>query len=184
MTAPQNGLPSERAPTCRRRRMARCIVPLREMNFAFGCMVGSDAEDHDFGGFDEGGGAFAGLEAHFAGGVGGDERSDMLFTDAERNLGEETVVFYSDDAADKLIAARDFAEGATAFRDVAAFERFGDEAVDFGFRDAVMAAGSFGGFEFAAVDPLLEGGVTDAEDDCGFARSEKSLHEFHLKCAR
>jgi len=139
-------------------------------------MVRSDAEDHDFGGFDEGGGAFTRFEAHFAGGVGGDERSDLLLTDTERDLGEEAVVFDGDDAADELIAAGDFAEGAAAFGDIAPFEGFGDEAVDFGFGDAMMAAGSLGGFEFAAVDPLFESGIADAEDVGGFARGEETLH--------
>ena len=41
-----------------------------------------------------------------------------------------------------------------------------------------MAARSFGGFEFAAVDPLFEGGIADAEDVCGFARGEETLHWF------
>ena len=41
-----------------------------------------------------------------------------------------------------------------------------------------MTTGSFGGFEFAAVDPLFESRVADAEDVGGFARSEESLHEF------
>ena len=136
----------------------------------------SDAEDHDFGGFDEGGGAFAGFEAHFAGGVGGDERGDVLFANAKSDLCEEAVVFYGDDAADELIAAGDFAEGAATFGDIAAVEGFGDEAVDFGFGDAMMAAGSFGGFEFAAVDPLFEGGIADAKDVGGFARGEETLH--------
>src|SRR5882672_7194007 len=154
MTTAENGLPSRRGISCRRRKTARCIEPQRERNVEFGCIVRSDAEDHDFGGFDEGGGAFTGLEAEFARGVGGDERGDLLFADAERNLGEEAVVFDGDDAADELIAAGDFAEGAATFGDVAAFERFGDEAVDFRFGNAMMAAGSFGGFEFAAIDPL------------------------------
>jgi len=41
----------------------------------------------------------------------------------------------------------------------------------------VVASGSFGGFEFAAVDPLFQRGVADAEDVGGFAGGEKSLHE-------
>src|SRR5882724_3524486 len=151
-------------------------APKGDGNRAYGHGRGSDAEDHDFGGFDEGGGAFAGLEAEFARGVGGDERGDLLFADAERNLGEESVVFDGDDAADELIAAGDFAEGAAMFGNIAAFERFGDEAVDFRFGDAVVAAGSFGGFEFAAIDPLFEGGIADAEDVGGFARWEETLH--------
>src|SRR5438445_4507639 len=115
-------------------------APKGDGNRAYGHKRGSNAEDHDFGGFDEGGGALAGLEAEFARGVGGDERSDLLFADAERNLGEEAVVFNGDDAADELIPAGDFAEGAATFGDVATVEGFGDEAVDFRFGDAMMAA--------------------------------------------
>ncbi len=44
-------------------------------------MFASDAEDHDFGGFNQGGGAFAWLEAHFLCGVGGDDGGDVLLTD-------------------------------------------------------------------------------------------------------
>ena len=43
-----------------------------------------------------------------------------------------------------------------------------------------MAAGSFGGFEFAAVDPLFERGIADPEDVGGFARGEETLHVFYL----
>ena len=147
-------------------------------------MKSSDAEDHDFGGFYQSGGAFAGLEAEFAGSVGSDDGGDVLFADAECDLCEEAAVFDVDDAADELVAAGDFAKFAAARGDVAAFEFFGDEAIDFGFGDTMMAAGSLGGFEFAAVDPLFESGIADAEDVCGFARSEESLHEFHLNCVR
>src|SRR5262249_54500997 len=92
---------------------------------------GSDAEDHDFCGFDEGGGAFTGFEAHFSGRVGGDERSDVLFADAESDLGEEAAEFNVGDAADELIAAGDFAKFATASGNFAAIEFGGNEAVDF-----------------------------------------------------
>jgi len=143
----------------------------------------SDAEDHDFGGFYQGGGALAGLEAEFAGGVGGDDARDVLLADAEGDLSEEAAEFDVDDATYQLVAAGDFAEFTAARVDIAAFEFFGNEAVDFGFGDAMVAAGGFGGFEFAAVDPLFEGGIADAKNVCGFARSEESLHEFPLKYA-
>ena len=39
-----------------------------------------------------------------------------------------------------------------------------------------MAAGSFDGFEFAAIDPLFESGIADAEDVGGFAWWEETLH--------
>src|SRR2546430_16842456 len=113
MTTAEKGLPSRRALSCRRRRTTRCIEPQRERNVEFGCMVRSDAEDHDFGGFDEGGGTFAGLEAEFARGVGGDERGDLLFADAERNLGEEGGVFCCCCSVQGLIWAARFVGGST-----------------------------------------------------------------------
>src|SRR5262249_21947656 len=136
----------------------------------------SNAQDHDFGGFYQSSGAFAGFESELAGGVGGDDGGDVLFADAQSDLGEEAAVFDVDDAANELIAAGDFAKFATARGDIATFELFGDEAIDFGLRDAVVAAGCFSGFEFAAVDPLFESGVADTEDVGSFARSEQSLH--------
>lgn len=106
----------------------------------------SDAKDHYFGGFNEGGGPLAGFEAEFAGGVGGDKRSDVLFADAKSDLSQETVVFDGDDAANELIAAGNLAKGAAALGDIAAIELCRDETIDFGFGDAVVAAGGFGGF--------------------------------------
>ena len=151
-------------------------MPLGEMNIGFARMEKSDAEDHDFGGFDEGGGAFADFEAEFAGSVGGDDAGDVLFADAQRDLREEAAEFDFGDAADELIAAGDLAEFAAARADVATSEFCGNEAVDLGFRYAVVAAGSFGGFEFAAIDPLFESGIADTENVGGFAWSEETLH--------
>jgi hypothetical protein len=140
-----------------------------------------DAEDHDFGGFDEGGGAIAGLEAHFFGGVGGDNRSDLLFADAKGDLGEEAAELDGDYSTDELVAAGDFAEAAAAGGGFSSVEGLGDKTVDFGFGNAMMAAWSFGGFEFAAIDPLFERGIADAENVGGFARGEKTLHGFTLQ---
>ena len=135
----------------------------------------SHPQNHYFRCLDQRGGAFAGFEAHFPSGIGGDERCDVLFADPQSDLSEQTVILDGDDAADELIAAADFAEIATASGECAAFEFLGDEAIDFAFRDAMVPAGSFGCFEFAMVDPLLEGGIADAEDVSGFAGGEKSL---------
>ena len=138
---------------------------------------GSDAEDHDFGGFDQSGDAFAGLEAHFLRGVGGDDGGDMLLADGEGDLREQAAVFDGGDAADELVASADFAEIATAGGGFAAVQGGRNEAVDFGFGDAVVAAGGFRSFEFAAVDPLFQRGIADAEDVGGFAWGEESLHK-------
>src|SRR4029077_13973758 len=86
----------------------------------------SDAEDHDFGGFNESCGAFAGLEAEFAGGISGDKRSDVLFADAQSNLGKEAAIFDGHDAADELITAGDFAKRAAAPADIATVEFCGN----------------------------------------------------------
>ena len=137
----------------------------------------SDAQDHDFGGFDEGGGAVTGLEAKFPGGVRRDDGSDVLLADGERNLGKQAAKFHFKHAADELIASADSAEVAAASFEAAAFEFSGDEAVDFAFGDAVVATGSLDGLNFFAIDPLFEGGIADAQDVGGFARGEKFLHE-------
>src|SRR5271169_6615004 len=157
-------------------------MPTREDRWCAACAVlesswarfASDAEDHDFRGFDKCGGALARLQAHFLGSVGGDDGSDVLLTDGEGDLREEAAVFDGDDAADELIAAGDFSEVQAAGGDIAAIEFFGDEAINFGFRDAMMTAGSLCGFDFPVVDPLFKGRVADTEDVGGFARSEES----------
>ena len=69
-----------------------------------------DADDHDFGGFDESAGGLAFAELHFAGGVRGDDRGDVLVADLEDDLGEEAADFDFGDGADELIAATDVAE--------------------------------------------------------------------------
>jgi hypothetical protein len=69
-----------------------------------------DADDHDFGGFNEGAGGLASAELHLAGGVGGDDRGDELVADLEDDLCEEAADFYFGDGAYELIAAAYVAE--------------------------------------------------------------------------
>src|SRR5208337_4362420 len=82
----------------------------------------SDAENHHFGGFDERGGALAGLQAHLFGGIGGDDGGDVLLADCERDLRHESAEFDGDDAPDELVAPADFTEIAAARGDVAALK--------------------------------------------------------------
>src|SRR5271157_1187580 len=130
----------------------------------------SNAEDHYFGGFDEGGGAFAGLQAHLLGGIGRDEGGDVLLADGQRDLRQESAELDGDDAADELVAPADFAEIAAPRGDIAALQFLRDQAVDLRFRDAMVAAGRLGAFDLAVIDPLLQRGITDAENAGGFAR--------------
>jgi hypothetical protein len=75
----------------------------------------ADAQDHDFGGFDEGGGGLARFELHLASGSCSDDRSDLLA--ANRNL------YFRHQAADpdridpshQLIPPADAADNLAAF---------------------------------------------------------------------
>src|SRR5258708_35907657 len=77
------------------------------LNCDFAWASQSDAENHDFGGFDEGGDTFARLEAHFFGSVGGNDGGDVLLADGERDLREEAAVLDGGDPANELVAAGD-----------------------------------------------------------------------------
>jgi hypothetical protein len=134
----------------------------------------SDSEHHDFGGFDEGGYGFAFFEAEFSGGIGSDNGGDDLAADGEADLGHEAFDFELDDAADELIASADGAHGLAAGR-LGSFG-FVEERVELRLGDAVMAAGGFDGAQFAAIDPLLDSGIRDAEAKRGFAGCEERCH--------
>jgi hypothetical protein len=131
----------------------------------------SDTEQHHLSGFDQGGDGFAFFQAEFAGGVGGDDGGDDLAADGEAHLGEEAFDFEIDDTADELIAAADGAHH-LALRSFGA-PGFVEERVEFRFGNAVVTAGGFDGFQLAAIDPLLDGGIGDTETHRGFARGEK-----------
>jgi hypothetical protein len=134
----------------------------------------SDTEHHDLGGFDERGDGVTGFELHFAGSVGGDDGCDDLATDGKFDLGHEALDFEIDDAADELIASADGAHHLALGR--VGTLRFVEHAVELGFGDAVVAAGSLNGFDFLVVDPLLDGGVGDSEAQCCFSWSEERCH--------
>lgn len=128
----------------------------------------SDTQHHDLGGFDESSDSFTDFELHFASGLGGDNGIDDLAADGEFDLAEQAIEFEFDNAADELIASADAAHH-LALWSVWALGLV-EQAVEFGFRDAVVAAWSFDGLDFASVYPLLHGGVGDAEAQSCFAR--------------
>src|SRR5579884_2293308 len=141
------------------------------------CTAGfSDAKNHDLRGFDEGDGTVARFSAQLLGGIGGDDGGDVLFADGEGDLGKQPAELYGDDASDELVAAADSAEITAARDNVASVQFFREHAVDFAFRNAVMATRSFRGLDLTAIDPLLERGIADAEDAGGFSRGKEFLH--------
>ncbi len=136
--------------------------------------IRSDTEHHDFGRFDQRGDGLAFFEAHLSRGVGGNDGGDDLAADGKTHLGEEAFDFQLDNAADELIAAADGAHhlALRGFRTL----RLKQQRVEFRFRDAVVATRSFDGLEFAAVDPLFDGGIGDAEPQSRFTRGEEGRH--------
>src|ERR1700739_779990 len=118
-------------------------------------------EHHDLSGFNERGGGLADGKLHFVSGFGVDDGGDDLASDGELDLGEQAVIFQLDDAPGELIASADGSHHLA----LCSFRTFGlvKEAVELGLGNTVMAAGCFGGLELALVDPLLDGGVGDAE---------------------
>src|SRR5208337_1835601 len=169
-------------PVPRKKRRPSTIAAMARSNAApLRCRIGwrlsmgtrtarSDAESHHFGGFDERGGALAGLQAHLFGGIGGDDGGDVLLADCERNLRQESAEFDGDDAPDELVAPADLAEIAAACGDVAALKLLRNQPVDFRFRHAMVPAGRLGALDLAVVDPLLQRRIADAKDAGGFAR--------------
>lgn len=69
-----------------------------------------DADDHDFCRFDKRASGLAFAELHLAGGIGGDDGSDLLVSNFEDDLGQEAADLYLRDGADELIAAAYIAE--------------------------------------------------------------------------
>jgi hypothetical protein len=72
--------------------------------------MASDADDHYFRGFHQGGGGLAFAELHLAGGVGRDDGCDPLIADFQDHLGEKAGYLYLNNFADELIAAADGSE--------------------------------------------------------------------------
>ena len=135
--------------------------------------VALEADDHDFGGFYKGGDGLAFFQAHFANGIGGDDGGDALAADGEGDLRDQAADFYVSDAADELVAPADAAKIGAAFGNFAVLVRAIEEAVDFFFGDAVVAAGGFYRANFLLVDPLFQRGIADAEDLGGVAWREE-----------
>src|SRR5271154_6355432 len=99
----------------------------------------SHPQNHHFGGFDQRGGALSRLQPHLFCGVRGDDRGDVLLSNRHGHLSEQAAVLDREDAADELIAAADLTEISAARLNVPPLQSFRNQAVDFAFRDAMMA---------------------------------------------
>jgi TPR repeat protein len=134
--------------------------------------AGLDADNHDLGGLDESGGGLAGLEAHFAGGTGGDYGGDALPADGDFDFRHQTADAHFLNASHQLIAAADAAQNFLAHGFVVPASAK-QQAVHFRPWNAVMSAGGAHAANFFPVDPLLDGGETDAQLKGGFAGGEQ-----------
>lgn len=134
----------------------------------------SDTDHHHFRGLDEGGGFHTNAQLKFARRVGGDDGGDHLIADGELDLGQQTVEAQLHDLADELIAAAD--RGGELFLLDGGGCSGMQHRLNVAFVNAVMAAGSFDGAELAAIEPLLDGGVRDAEALGSIARGVEVCH--------
>src|SRR5882757_7070894 len=158
------------------RSLANVIGSLQDDSLALMTSEMSYAEDHDFGRFDQRGGALSRLKPEFLRGIGGNDGGNVLLADRQRDLGQQAAKFDGHDAPDQLVSPADLPQIATPSLDVAALQLPREQAIDFAFRDAVVPAGGFYRLEFAAVNPLLQGGVADAQNIRRFSRRQMLLH--------
>src|SRR6266571_3747784 len=136
----------------------------------------SHPENHHFRGFDECGRAVTRFQAQLFCGIGGDNGSDVLLADRQRHLGEQSAELERDDAPNQLVSTANLAEVQAPCREIAPFQLFWNEPVDFAFRHAMVPTRSLHGLEFAVVDPLLQCGIADAENVRRLARRQEFLH--------
>src|SRR5258708_2254811 len=135
------------------------------------------SQDHYFGGFNQRGRTFPRLQAHLLCGFRGDDRCNVLLPDGQPDLRQQPAKFHFQHASDELVAAADLTQIATPGLDAAALELFGKQAVDLALRYAMVSTGGLHGLDFSVVDPLLQGGIADAQNIRRFARRQELLHD-------
>ena len=135
---------------------------------------GLNTDHHHFRGLDQGGGFDAGAQLQLARRVGGDDGGDYLIGDGNLDLGEQAVEADLHHLADQLIAA---ADRGGEFLLLDGGGRAGmQHGLNVALVNAVMAAGSFDGAQLAAIEPLLDGRVGDAESLGSIARCIQVCH--------
>ena len=130
-----------------------------------------EALDHYVGGLDESSGGVAFFQLEFADCVGCDDGGDVGVAQGEDDFGEEAFDADADYFSGELISSADAAvafarcDGWFGF----VFQEIGPQR---GLRNAMVAAWSLEGLEFAAEDPLLDGGVAYSNEAGCFAWCE------------
>ena len=132
-----------------------------------GRLRGLRTPDHHFGGFDERDGAVARLEGQFANGVGGDDGGDALVADGEDDFGQQASMTTSTTVPSSWLRPL-MRAGARMSR------RGGQELFERFEGNAVVAAGGLDGPDAPGQNPVLEGGIADADFFRGLARREQS----------
>ncbi len=146
------------------------------------------SQDHYFRGFNQRGGTLPRLQTHLLCGFRGDDRRNVLLSDRQPHLRQKPAKFHFQHAPDELVAAADLAQIAAPRLDAAALELLGKQPVDLTlllgkqpvdltFRHAMMPAGGLHRLDFSVVDPLLQGGIADAENVGRFPGRQKPLHD-------
>ena len=135
------------------------------------------ARDHHFGGLDDGKGRLATFQLQFIDGVARDHSRQPLVANTQPDLGEQSFDAYLFNNPAELVPSADGDEDTRGMfgppregRD-APLRR--QEALDFGFGNAMMTAIGADGSHRAFVDPLLEGRVADAQLGGGGADREQ-----------
>src|SRR5207253_838903 len=101
----------------------------------------------------------------------------VLFPDGQCDLREQAAEFDAHDAPNQLVSPADLAEISPPRLNITMTELPGKHPVDLAFRQAVMTAGRLHRLDFSVVDPLLQGGIADAQNVGGFPRRQKLLHD-------
>jgi len=117
----------------------------------------SGPADHDFGGFDEGYGRVAGLEAQITHSVCSDNCGDVLIAHREHHFGQQPVDDHLDDGASELVAAAN-----TSGTGLGWWRR--EEALQGFERDSMVAAWSLESANAPGENPVLERRITDAAE--------------------
>jgi hypothetical protein len=124
----------------------------------------SRAQDHDFGGLDEGRSDLSLFQAELADSIRRNYRGDLLAADRQCDLGHDAIHLDVNDAADQLITRADSSKLGAALRQGHPLFSKVEVLVQFAFRNPVMPALSLDRPDCSRVDPSLERRVTDAEN--------------------